>query len=180
MREEKWMLTDELFSSTREEAPEVIAFRMLQEADWVHFVLDVEGNPSMRFFNPELREFSRATDWEDLSVEYGIAPYIDELTIPDEIPEAAKSFCRDIRASMRHAGEEWCGGCKAFYSPREWVDHVSLEAVMVVCHDGGGLAPRFNMNYEQLKLYNQADSMLSARGLWREHQNSAVTHIYKS
>jgi len=177
MREEKWMLTNELFTPTRFEPPEVIAFRMLQEPDWEHFMTEIVDNPAMKFFNPELREFSSAESWADLSSEYDTPPYAADFAIPDSIPENVKDFFRQLRNSMRESGDEWTGGCKAFYSPEEWVDPVSSGYLAIVCHDGGSVAPRFNLNYERIKLYDEVDHMLRHRGLWREHKNAAVSYI---
>ncbi len=177
------MFTEELFASARPEPPEVVAFRMVREAEWVDFMLDVtNGFSKTRFFNPELKEFSSAETWEALSEEYGIAPYSDELAIPDALPANAKAFCRQLRMDMRAAGEENCGGSKAFYTPREWDklsgERVTLYVVMVVCYNGGNMAARFNLDYEAYKLYDSVDVTLRSHGLWREDQNSTVTHIF--
>jgi hypothetical protein len=180
MREEKWMLTNELFLPDRPEPPEVVAFRMLQEADWIYFLDDVYDNPGMKFFNPETRGFSHADSWEELGALYGVEPFRSELAIPDGIPENVKDFCRELRNSMRVRGEEGCGGCKAFYAPGEWVDPVDEHVLLVVCHDGGAMASWFNLNYDQIKLYDSVDLMLRSRGLWREHEDAAVSHIYKA
>lgn len=182
MREERWMLTAELFASTRPEPPEVAAFRLLQEDDWMHFTTEVD-TPSMKFFNQETPEFFGAEDWEHLSKAYGIAPFHDDLAIPQDVPVEVQDFCRDLRNSMRALGEEGCGGCKAFYSPEEWTQvngsPVSRAALLVIIHDGGNMAPRFNLDYEQYKLYDSIDPMLRPRGLWRDHMNSVESRIYR-
>jgi hypothetical protein len=178
MREEGWMLTDELFLAERPEPPEVIAFRLVQEEDWTHFIMDVTENPAMRFFNPEIREFSHAATWEELSEQYGIAPFKDELAIPAGLPENVQNFCRELRNSMRERGEEGCGGCKAFHSPSDWALPRGSLAVLVVLHEGGNMAPRFNTDYEVADLYAEVDNMLFLRKLWREHESSEITYIY--
>lgn len=180
MREERWMLTEELFLPGRSEPPEVVAYRMLREDEWIDFMFDVSENPSLKFFNPELREFSHARTWVGLSEQYGVRPFSDELAIPQGVPEEVQDFCRELRNSLRQAEEDTgCGGCKAFYAPEEWVDPVRKSVLLVVCHDGGAMAPRFNLDYEQYKLYDSIDPMLKSRGLWRDHMNSAVSHVYR-
>lgn len=183
MREERWMLTDELFAAGRAEPPEVAAFRMLQEEDWDHFMTDVVDNPAMKFFNPEIPEFAGFKDWEELLYNTAITPFEDELAIPQDVPVEVQDFCRDLRNSMRALGEEWCGGCKAFYSPDEWArvngSPVSRSTLLVIIHDGGNMAPRFNLDYEQYALYSSIDPMLRTRGLWRDHMSSVESRIYR-
>ena len=137
----------------------------------------------MKFFNPELSEFSGAEDWQALLYDTQLSPFGDDLAIPQDIPIAAQDFARDLRNSMRAAGEEGCGGCKAFYSPAEWEDlqkvRLARSVLLVVCHDGGNMAPRFNTDYEQYKLYDSIDPMLRARGLWRDHITSVESHIFR-
>lgn len=178
MREEKWMPTSELFIPSRVEPPEVIAFRMLQETDWIEFINSLDCNPAMKFFNPELSEFSHATTWEELGELHGVKAFGPDLAIPGSVPENVKDFFRQLRNSMRESGDEWTGGCKAFYAPEEWVNPLRRGPLAVVCHDGGGVAPRFNLSYERIKLYVEVDHMLRPLGLWREHENSAVSLIF--
>lgn len=104
MREERWMLSSELFESTREEPDEVIAFRILQESDWTHFMDSIEGNDALKFFNPELREFSCGCSWEDLCEITGVAPYDPWWSIPDDVSQVTHDFCREARAMLRDEG----------------------------------------------------------------------------
>ncbi len=144
MREERWMLTAELFASDRPEPPEVAAFRILQEDDWMRFLTDVD-TPAMKFFNPELSEFSGAEDWQALLYDTQLSPFGDDLAIPQDIPIAAQDFARDLRNSMRAAGEEGCGGCKAFYSPASFSEERS-ESLRCSCSRSSrscrGISPR--------------------------------------
>jgi hypothetical protein len=43
------------------------------------------------------------------------------------------------------------GGCRAFYSPREWKERgesYGVDSLLIICHDGGDLAPLCNFDYE--------------------------------
>lgn len=180
MREERWMLTDELFLPTRPEPPEVAAFRLLQEEDWSKFMTDVIDNPALKFFNPEIPEFDSADSWEKLSDNYGVAPFSDELSIPAGLPDNVHDFCRDLRSVMRQREEEYCAGCKAFYSPAEWNVPLHRAVQLVVCHDGGYVANRFNVSYGCVRDYRQVDHLLAARGLYREHESACVTYIFRA
>ena len=85
------------------------------------------------------------------------------------------------------AGSMWgrpasTGGCKAFYSPREWCDQgwsVGGKVLCVVCHDGGDLAPLLNLDYQDYKAYNRVDQIFRRRGIYAEAVDSTTTHIYE-
>ena len=100
MREEQWMLSEELLLTPASvpEPPIVTAFRLLDGMRWEQFRESLVDNPALRFFNPELREFSCASGWEDLADECGIQPYAECWRIDVSMPEAARQFCRDLRA----------------------------------------------------------------------------------
>jgi hypothetical protein len=181
MREERWMLSEELFASERPEPDEVAAFRVLQETDWMHFIDTITDNPALRFFNPERQEFSPAPDWAALAADYGVEPFGPEWAISDDLPLNVRAFCRELRHAVRRISQsDHTGGCKSFYTPREahTFCQVGPSALLVVCHDGGVLAPYFNYAYEDMKCYNEADRLLRSRRLWRESHNPAVTVIY--
>ena len=52
-------------------------------------------------------------------------------------------------------------------------------AVLVVCHDGGLLAPYFNGDYECYSLVDKMNAALEAIGAWAEPCTSWYTAIYK-
>lgn len=184
LREERWIIAEELLARFRPEPAEVVAFRLLQERDWTRFVESIQGNAALKFFNPELGEFSGAKDWKALSEQYDIAPFDDELAISPDMLPVAQDFCRQLRMEMRWVKDEGCGGCKAFYTPEEWSMNgrgpsVDPGVVLVVCHDGGNMAPRFNLDYEQTAMYDRVDLFLDHRNLWRESQTRTITHVFK-
>lgn len=174
LREEQWVPLSELLD--RELPPVAEAFRGLYEKAWETFVKDAqEGKP--KFYNQEQLEYSSVQDWETLGQQFGIEPYDVNLTIPPELIPAARYFCRDLRAYV--GVDSSCGGCQAFYTPEEASNIVNTAgAVLVVIHDGGALAPYFNLSYECYDLYDKVDTLLGIRGLWRESYNAAVTLIY--
>jgi hypothetical protein len=46
------------------------------------------------------------------------------------------------------------GGCKAFYSPKEWKargESYGADSLLIICHDGGDLAHLCNFDYECYK-----------------------------
>lgn len=121
MREERWKLSEELFAPDRPEPEAVIAFRLLQERDWMHFIESVENNPSLKFFNPEQREFSPAADWEELSKTEGITPFDDRFLIRWSMSERGRDFCREFRLALRN--QSLVGHVPPtaiFFDPMEW------------------------------------------------------------
>lgn len=74
------------------------------------------------------------------------------------------------------------GGCKAFYTPEEWKergeDYVT-DAVLIVCHDGGDLAPLFNWDYCAYELREKMDEVLKKLGFFPEQCTSWYSAIYK-
>lgn len=176
LREEQWVQMSELLDNL---PPVVQAFRGLYEQEWEKFENDIRLDLGPRFYNVESGDYSSAHDWLTLGVMSGIRPYDTDLAIPEGLPPAAVDFCRELRAQLRAWGSEGCGGCKAFYTPEEAERFVETRgAVMVVVHDGGSLAPLFNLDYQRYKDYERVDVMLKLRNMWRESYNAAVTIIY--
>ena len=56
------------------------------------------------------------------------------------------------------------GGCKAFYSPKEWKERdedYGTESLLIVVHDGGDMARFFNVSYGQDELIEGVQETLS-------------------
>jgi len=73
------------------------------------------------------------------------------------------------------------GGCKAFYSPQEWIDRgerYGHDSFLVVCHDGGDLAPYFSLDYRQYDFYNKMENALNQIGYYQEQCTSWYSAIY--
>lgn len=74
------------------------------------------------------------------------------------------------------------GGCKAFYSPAEWLarnEQYGLKSLLVVVHDGGCLAPICNMDYGDFGLYAAFQAKLHAAGFFVEGCTSWYSAIYE-
>lgn len=180
MREAQWILTDELFLPERPEPAEVAAFRVLQEDDWMHFIEQVSGNPALKFFNPEVGEYSGAADWAALAEERGIKPFHADFAIPNTLNEKVHRFCRALRNRVRHdGGTGYGGGCIAFHDPRTYHYYsLGVKCVLVIEHDGGELAPYFNEAYEDSVALKTAAELMDLYGLWSDSVNPAVTALY--
>lgn len=178
LREEKWVLAPELFTGKQQEAPLIQAFKQLNHTAWEEFVSDLTDNEALRFFNTETGEFSHAKDWEDLAASQGIEPFDLWWMIDQDLSPDVQDVCREIRAAVRAEGCTGTGGQQSFMYPTGTFTAVSKVA-LVVNHDGGALAPFFNLSYERPQCYNAVDSALGARNMWREMQDCATTYIYE-
>lgn len=181
-REEGWILSSELLLAPYPAM--VLAFMQYNGNAWEEFENDMEDEDSaLTFFNAESCEFASFSTWEALSEQLGITPLEEELALPEDIPQSVKEALREVRDL---AGATWergasTGGCKAFYSPQEFraKGHEVHEKVLcVVIHDGGDLAPLFNLDYEDYKAYDKMDQIFRARGIYAEAINSCKTHIH--
>ena len=56
------------------------------------------------------------------------------------------------------------GGCRAFYSSKEWIDRgeqYGTESLLIVVHDGGDQAPMLNISYQRYELYDGLNKALT-------------------
>ena len=104
------------------------------------------------------------------------------LAIPAGLSPEGKAAAVVIATELKKAKGS-TGGCRAFYTPEEWAERgeqYGLNAELIVCHDGGDLAPMFNLDYMQYETYDKAAQALSKVGVWPEGCTSWYTAIYKS
>ena len=141
MREEQWILPNELLNPDRYEPPVITAFRVLDAAALERFLDDLRDNPALRFFNPEQAEFSCAASWDALAAEHGIEPYDHTWRIDPRLEPAARDFCRELRSVVRARHDGGTGGLQSFVYPDGEYPRAAAKPVLIVQHDGGGLAP---------------------------------------
>ena len=92
--------------------------------------------------------------------------------------EAAHKAICDFLATN---GLEDTGGTRAFYSPAEWRERgeqYGTKSVLVVVHDGGGLAPCCNLDYEAYDLHDALVKTLDKHGVWIEQCTCWYSAIY--
>ena len=109
----------------------------------------------------------------------------ENLLPPPDLSEAGKKAASTIlKAAAAYLNKRpHTGGCKAFYSPQQWKDRgedYGLNAELIVVHDGGDLAPFFNLDYEAVEAFEAMVDALNAVGLWAEGCTCWYTAIYKS
>jgi hypothetical protein len=83
---------------------------------------------------------------------------------------------------LNAAGPVSGGGCKAFYSQKEWRDRgeeYGRKAVLIVVHDGGDLAPFFSWSYGQEEKQAAMRAALGKEKMWAEACTGWYTAIYE-
>ena len=73
------------------------------------------------------------------------------------------------------------GGCRAFYTPEEWKERgedYGTESVLVVCHDGGDLAPYLNMDYCAYKKWEEMFKEFEGTEFYVEQCTSWYSAVY--
>lgn len=73
------------------------------------------------------------------------------------------------------------GGCRAFYTPAEWLERgetYGTESRLIVCHDGGALAPFCSYDYGEYKKIDRLVRVLEAAGYWIEQCTSWYSAVY--
>lgn len=91
--------------------------------------------------------------------------------------EAAKAFVQ----FLKERGRLNSGGCKVFYSPKEWRERGELygrDSLLIICHDGGDHAAAVNLDYEQYKLNDELIQHFDKHGVWVESCTCWYAAVY--
>lgn len=75
------------------------------------------------------------------------------------------------------------GGCRAFYTPEEWLEReekYGTSSVLIVCHDGGDMAAFFNPDYEAYGWMDVMQKALQKEGFMAEQCTSWYTAVYRA
>jgi len=82
---------------------------------------------------------------------------------------------------IKITGAKSGGGCKAFYSPDAWEargEKYGLNSLLIVVHDGGDLAPWFNLDYQCYDLYEKLQAELAEVNMYAESCTCWYSAIY--
>lgn len=109
----------------------------------------------------------------------------NDFDIPRGLSPKGRAAAEKILATVRETlgPNATGGGCRAFYTPKEWRARGELygtDALLVVVHDGGDLAPFFNLDYGAYKLFDKMWNALEPVGVWAEACTSWYTAVYPS
>jgi hypothetical protein len=108
---------------------------------------------------------------------------MNDLSCPNDMDQTGMDAHAAVTDFLNQYGCTDTGGCKAFYSPAYWKDRgesYGLESALIICHDGGGLAPVFNLDYGCYDLHDQMQRAMMARGFYVEACTAWYSAVYRS
>lgn len=107
----------------------------------------------------------------------------DDLKMPEGLDADGTAAYEAIMQFLRERELTYTGGCRAFYSPDEWKERgerYGLQSVLVICHDGGDLAPALNLDYEMYDLHDALQAHLGRAGFYVEGCTGWYSAVYRS
>ena len=100
----------------------------------------------------------------------------------DELSDLAVSAWADIVNILIVTDSVYTGGCKTFYSPKEWKDRkeeYATDSELVIVHDGGEVAPFFNWDYEDTFKIDLGSDLGTNQGWFVEGCTCWYSAVYK-
>jgi hypothetical protein len=97
--------------------------------------------------------------------------------VPEGLDEDGKKAAKAILAFMRRKQMLWTGGCRAFWTPEEWLrrkEEFGHKSCLVVVHDGGYISEIVKDG----KLQEQLQMELRKLGLYLEPCTCWYSAIY--
>lgn len=104
-------------------------------------------------------------------------------TLDKESQKVANVIMRVLASKLPKDWKASGGGCKVFYSPKEWKSRGEQHgdgSVLVVTYDGGDHREFFNYDYESVDSIADMDNALEKAGYMHEPINHWSTAIYKN
>jgi hypothetical protein len=108
---------------------------------------------------------------------------MSDLAIPKGLSTAGKLAAELILEVLKERDIEHTGGCKAFYSPKEWKargEEFAQNAVLVVVYDGGSVGRCFEYGKEDYKAIEAMDARLGEHDLRAECGTHWYAGIYSN
>lgn len=105
-----------------------------------------------------------------------------DLDIPKGLSTKGKLAAKEILKFLKEKGLMYTGGCKAFYSPKEWEDRGEIYGTtseLIVCHDGGDLTSIFDLDHGGYDLHEELLARLHSIDVMVEQCTSWHSAVYK-
>jgi hypothetical protein len=106
-----------------------------------------------------------------------------DLNRPEGLSNLGNAAYDKIMAFLTERGLINTGGCKAFYSPKEWADRgedYGTDSELIVVHDGGDHAYAFSWSQGQYDLIDAMVENLNPLGVYSEQCTSWYSAVYKA
>jgi len=104
-----------------------------------------------------------------------------DLQRPDDLSDKGKQAHAAIVAFLEKHKLTYTGGCKAFYSPKEWEERkedYGCDSVLVVVHDGGDHGDAFSYDRGNYKILDKMYELLKPLGFYSEQCTCWYSAIY--
>jgi len=104
-----------------------------------------------------------------------------DLQQPDNLSEKGKQAHAAIVAFLENNGLTYTGGCRTFYSPKEWTERgeeYGCDGELIVVHDGGYVGDAFSYDSENYKMIEEMNETLKPLGVYSEPCTRWYTAIY--
>jgi hypothetical protein len=105
-----------------------------------------------------------------------------DLAMPEGLSEEGKRAWKAITDLLAREDATYTGGCKGFYSPKEWTERgeeYGQGSVLVVAHDGGEHAPYFSYDCLAYEAIERMRVALEAVGCWPEQCTTWYSAVYR-
>ena len=104
-----------------------------------------------------------------------------DLQQPENLSDKGKQAHSAILAFLEKHGLTYTGGCRAFYSPKEWAERgeeYGDDGELIVVHDGGCVGNAFSYDNENYKMIEEMNETLKPLGVYSEPCTRWYTAIY--
>jgi len=104
-----------------------------------------------------------------------------DLACPEGLSEVGMKAWFVITSFLKEKGLMYTGGCKAFYSPKEWAtrgESYGTKSELVVAYDGGSVSEALRLG-EDIGFYEEMRARLKDVGLYSEECTGWYCGIYK-
>lgn len=103
----------------------------------------------------------------------------DDFRIPEYLSDEGRKVAEAIKDLL--GPEASGGGCRAFYTPEEWKargEEYGCNSILILCHDGGDLAPYCNYDYGHWDMNSELNEALRSLGYFVEGCTSWYSAVY--
>ena len=114
-----------------------------------------------------------------------ITPVDPTIAIPKGLTRKGRQAATAILKRLREAsldGKVETGGCRLFYSPKEWKDRgeeYGTEGILVVVYDGGDAYHHFSYNTEAVSYLDKMAEALKKVGVHAEACTGWYSAVYE-
>jgi hypothetical protein len=104
-----------------------------------------------------------------------------DLQQPNDLSTKGKQAHKAIVAFLEKHKLTYTGGCRAFYSPKEWTERgeeYGCDSELVIVHDGGNVGDAFSYDSENYGMIEEMNILLKPLGVYSEPCTRWYTAIY--